>query len=151
MTNFLSAELLPFALAACSGVLMAVQGSFNSVLSKSTGILEATFIVHLVGAVGSFLLLFLFKIGQGNLAAWSFAPWYTWLGGLIGVGIVYLVASSIPSVGVANATTAIIVGQVAAAVLIDHFGGFGLQRIPFSANQLIGVVLLAVGAKFLLK
>jgi transporter family-2 protein len=65
--------------------------------------------------------------------------------------IIYLVAASIPAVGVCNATTAIIVGQVLTAVIIDHFGGFGLNRVPCSWNQLAGVALLAVGAKMLLR
>ena len=151
MINFMSLGLLPFALAALSGVIMAVQGSFNAALGKATGILEATFIVHLVGTIGAFLLLFVFKIGNGNMMAFAHAPWYTWFGGILGVGIVYLVAASIPSIGMANATTAIIVGQVATAVIIDHFGGAGLESRAFGAEQLVGLVFLAVGAKFLLK
>ena len=57
---------------------------------------------------------------------------------------------SIPKLGVATATTAIIVGYVTTATLVDHFGLFGLQKIPFTWTKLIGVVLLAVGAKFML-
>lgn len=149
--NFISSEMLPLVLALISGVLMAVQGSLNSSLSKAIGLLEATFIVQITGSFLVVILLFLFKMGKGNLSAWQEAPWYSWLGGIIGVAIIYLVAASIPSVGVANATTAIIVGQVLTAILIDHFGGFGLDRMAFSSQQVFGLVLLAVGAKLLLK
>jgi transporter family-2 protein len=143
--------LLPLVLALVSGVLMAVQGSLNSVLSKVVGLWEATFIVHITGTVILFFVLFFFKIGRGSLAVWSHAPWYAYLGGVVSVFIIYLVAASIPEVGVSNATTAIIVGQVLTAVIIDHFGGFGLERIPCGWNQLAGLVLLAIGAKLLLK
>ncbi|HML87337.1 MAG TPA: DMT family transporter [Methylomusa anaerophila] len=143
--------MLPLVLALISGVLMAVQGSLNSALSKVIGLLEATFMVHITGTIVVMLLLFIFKMGKGNLYVWPDAPWYSWLGGIIGVGIIYLVAASIPSVGVANATTAIIVGQVLTAIIIDHFGGFGLERITCSPKQILGLVLLATGAKFLLK
>jgi transporter family-2 protein len=138
-------------LALISGVLMAIQGSLNAILSKVIGLLEATFVVHLIGTIILVVLLFMTKLGKGNLAAFSQAPWYAYLGGLIGVFIIYLVAASIPAVGVCNATTAIIVGQVLTAVIIDHFGGFGLQRVPCNWTQLVGVVLLAVGAKMLLR
>lgn len=151
MFKFVSIEMLPFVLALSSGIIMAVQGSFNAVLSKSTGLLETSFIVHLVGLMGAAVLLFVFKMGKGDLMAWTAAPWYTWIGGLLGVAIVYLVAASIPSIGMGNATTAIIVGQVATAFLIDYFGGFGLNRISFGWHQILGLVLLAAGAKFLLK
>lgn len=143
--------MMALVLALISGVLMAVQGSLNTALSKIVGLLETTFIVHITGTIILLILLFMFKMGKGNLMALPQAPWYTYLGGVIGVGIIYLVAASIPKVGVANATTAIIVGQVLTAVAIDQFGGFGLERIPCGINQIIGLVLLAVGAKLLLK
>ncbi|MDR3563394.1 MAG: DMT family transporter [Negativicutes bacterium] len=142
---------MPLVLAMVSGVLMAVQGSLNAALSKTTGLWEATFIVHVIGAAALVLVLFAFKLGRGDLAALAQAPWYSYLGGIASVFIIYLVAASIPAVGVANATTAIIVGQVLTATAIDHFGAFGLERIPCGPSQLIGLVLLAVGAKMLLK
>ncbi|WP_371369634.1 hypothetical protein SRRS_27200 [Sporomusa rhizae] len=149
--NFISNEMLPLVLALVSGVLMAVQGSLNTALSKVIGLLEATFFVHITGTILAVILLFFFKMGKGNLYAWQDAPWYSWLGGFIGVAIIYLVAASIPGVGVANATTAIIVGQVLTAIIIDHFGGFGLERMSCSPQQIFGLVLLAIGAKLLLK
>lgn len=149
--DFIPAHLLPLVLALISGVLMAVQGSLNSALSKVVGLWEATFVVHAVGTMVLLVVLFGLKVGRGDLTALSQAPWYSYLGGLVSVFIIYLVAASIPAVGVANATTAIIVGQVLTAVLIDHFGGFGLERVPCGWNQLAGLVLLAVGAKLLLK
>ena len=149
--DFIPAHLLPLVLALVSGVLMAVQGSLNSALSKVVGLWEATFVVHAVGTAVLLVVLFGLKVGRGDLSALGQAPWYSYLGGLVSVFIIYLVAASIPAVGVANATTAIIVGQVMTAVLIDHFGGFGLERVPCGWNQLAGLVLLAVGAKLLLK
>ena len=149
--NLISGEMLPLVLAFISGVLMAVQGSLNTSLSKVIGLLEATFVVHITGTILVLVLLFLFKMGKGNFYAWQDVPWYSWLGGFVGVAIIYLVAASIPVVGVANATTAIIVGQVLTAIVIDFCGGFGLERIPCSPTQVLGLVLLAVGAKLLLK
>ena len=143
--------MMALALALVSGILMAVQGSLNTALSKVIGLLETTFVVHITGTIILIVLLFIVRLGKGNLSAISTAPWYAYLGGAVGVVIIYLVAASIPKVGVANATTAIIIGQVLTAVAIDHFGGFGLNRIPCGANQIIGLVLLAVGAKMLLK
>lgn len=146
-----SGSLMPLLLAAVSGMLMAVQGSLNTVLSKTAGLLEATFIVHITGTAGVFIALFLLKMGNGDSVAWTSAPWYSYLGGIVGIFIIYLVAASIPKVGVANATTAIIVGQVLTAIAIDHFGGFGLDKTPCTWGQLAGIVFLAIGAKLLLR
>jgi transporter family-2 protein len=147
----LSGNMMALLLAITSGVLMAVQGTLNTALSKVIGLLEATFIVHITGTVGVVIVLFLLRMGKGNLSAWGNAPWYAYLGGVISIFIISLVAASIPKVGVANATTAIIVGQVLTAIIIDHFGGFGMERVPCTWVQLLGLVLLAVGAKLLLK
>ncbi|MEN6412621.1 MAG: DMT family transporter [Veillonellales bacterium] len=147
----ISSNVMALVLALISGILMAVQGSLNSALSKVIGLLETTFVVHIIGTVLLMMVLFIGRMGKGNLGALPQAPWYTYLGGVISVFIIYLVAASIPKVGVANATTAIIVGQVLMAVLIDHFGGFGLERIPCGWNQAAGLLLLAIGARLLLK
>lgn len=151
--DLIPVELLPLVLALISGVIMAVQGSLNAALSKVAGLWETTFIVHVTGTAVIMLVLFLLKTGRGNYdwAVMNQAPWYSYLGGIAGVFIIYLVAASIPKVGVANATTAIIVGQVLTAVAIDHFGGFGLERIPCGWNQVAGLVFLTIGARLLLK
>ena len=80
-------------------------------------------------------------LGQGSLAHFRDAPWYTYLGGVLSVAIVYLVAASISKVGVASATTAIIVGQVVTAAAVDYFGWFGLEPLPFSIWKGLGILL----------
>ena len=144
-------HLQALALALISGILMAIQGSLNATLSKVIGLIETTFVVHITGTIILLILLFVVKMGTGDLYAFQQAPWYSYLGGLLGVFIIYLVAASIPKVGMANATTAIIVGQVLTAIIIDHFGGFGLERMTIGWNDLTGLILLAIGAYLLLK
>lgn len=141
--------MLSLLLAALSGALMALQGSLNSALGKIIGLLEATFIVHIVGTFVALSLL-LIGLGEGGLKHVRDAPWYTYLGGLLGVAIVYLVVASISKVGVAPATTAIILGQVVTASLIDFFGWFGVEPLPFNLWKALGIVLMAGGAWLLL-
>lgn len=147
----LSTNMAALLFALLSGILMAVQGALNGALSKVVGTWETTFIVHLIGVVLLGVMLFGFSVGKLSWSAMQSAPWYTYLGGIVSVFIIYLVAASIPKIGAANATTAIIVGQVTMAVVIDHFGLFGLGGEPFSYKQGIGVLFLAVGAKLLLR
>ncbi|MBS4023892.1 MAG: DMT family transporter [Dethiobacter sp.] len=143
-------HILALFIAFVAGIAMAVQGSINAALGKITGLLEATFIVHIVGTIAVVILLFILRLGSGDLSNAAHAPWYLYLGGLFGVIIVYGVVASIPRLGVATATTSIIVGQVGMALVIDHFGFFGLERVPFSWFKAAGVGLLAVGAKLML-
>lgn len=138
----------PFMIAAISGICMAIQGSLNSILAQKTSLLAATLIVHLLG---SLLTIIVILIKQVPLLTynWLALPWYFYLGGVFSVIIIGLVALSIPKIGVCNATTAIIIGQVGAAVLIDHFGWFGIERLPWSYWQFLGIGFFAIGAKLL--
>ncbi|HZK56187.1 MAG TPA: DMT family transporter [Desulfosporosinus sp.] len=141
---------LPFLTAAISGIAMAIQGTLNSSLSQKTSLLSATLVVHIIGTLVAFVAVL---AGRAPLLKynWLSVPWYLYLGGVLSVIIVGLVAVSIPKVGVCNATTAIIIGQVSMAVLIDHFGWFGTSRLPWSSSQFIGVALFAAGAKLLFR
>ncbi len=141
--------LIPLLSGVIAGVSMALQGSFNTALSKVIGLMEANFVVHVIGSVALLALLVL-GLGHGNLGQAGNAPWFAYLGGIFSVIILYTVMASISKLGVAVATTAIIVGQVSTALIIDHFGLFGLKSIPFTWWKLLGVVLLAAGAKLML-
>ena len=141
---------LPLIIAALSGVAMAIQGTLNSYMSKIIGQLEATFMVHIIGLFAVVIVLFGFKLGQGQLGKLGQVPWYGYMGGIISVLIIYGVVASMPKVGVANATTAIIVGQVTAALIIDSTGLLGFAKCPISWMKILGVVLMAAGAKLML-
>ena len=147
----ITASALAFILAAAAGIAMAVQGSMNSGLAKIIGLLESTLLVHGSAAIITFGLLFIPWFNKGNFAKMGEASWYLYLGGLIGVLITYWVVASISKLGVANATTLIIVGQVSAAFLIDCLGLFGLERVEFAWYKLLGLGLLAAGARVLLQ
>jgi transporter family-2 protein len=131
-------------------MLMAVQGSINGLVGKYIGTLESNFLMHCVGLGIIFVLLFVIRVGDGDWSRLGEVPWYGYLSGLINVIIIYGVMVSIPRLGAASATTAIIAGQVATATLIDWLGLFGLEKTPFSYWQVVGIVLLAVGARLML-
>ncbi|HKM17522.1 MAG: DMT family transporter [Firmicutes bacterium] len=141
--------MLALVAAAVSGIAMAVQGSLNTALSKKIGLVPGTFIVHLVGTAFALALL-LFGVGKSQWQMLPSVPWYNFIGGILGVGIVYGVMVSIEQTGVAAATTAIIVGQVSTAAFIDHLGLFGLEPIPFNWWKGIGIGLMAFSAWLIL-
>lgn len=137
------------AIAAISGAAMALQGTLNTALGKILGIWESTLIVHVVGTITSLLIIFILGAGFGGLSKMSSAPWYAYLGGVLNVVIIYAVVRSMPQIGVGNATTAIIVAQLITAFCIDCTGAFGMKKIPFHYIDLLGIALLAVGARIL--
>ncbi len=137
-------------LAAAAGIAMAVQGSLNGALGKVVGVLEGNFLVHAIGLFVVAALLFVCGLGKGDLSKVSEAPWYLYLGGVMNVLIIFGVMAAIAKTGAGNATTAIITGQLAMAMLIDCFGWFGLQQAPFTWSRGAGLLLMGVAAKLLL-
>ena len=122
-------NMLFLGLAFAAGILMAVQGTINGLLGKFIGVLEGNFLVHAIGLAAVSVLLFVFQMGKGDWSRITEAPWYAYTGGLINVAIIFGVMATIPKIGAANATAAIIVGQVGTAMLLDLFGLFGVRKI----------------------
>ncbi|MBM7624066.1 DMT family transporter [Sporohalobacter salinus] len=143
-------QIFFFVFAVIAGTAMAIQGSLNSVLGKIIGFWEATFVVHIIATLLVAIIIFIFSLNKGDFGNLVKAPWYTYIGGILNVIILYGVVVTIPELGVANATTLIIVGQVTTAVIIDHFGFWGLETVPFQWIKLVGMGLLALGARLLL-
>lgn len=137
-------------LPALAGMLMAVQGSINGQVSKLIGTVEGNFLMHSVGWAALFLLLFVIGVGEGDWRKIGDLPWYGYLSGVINVVIIYGVMVSIPRLGAAAATTAIVTGQVLTAAAIDWLGLFGLEKTGFSVWQLVGVGVLGIGVRLLL-
>lgn len=137
-------------LGAMAGMLMAVQGAMNAMLTKAIGIFETSLIVNLLGFIVSAALV-LFGLGSGNLARYPAVPWYASLGGILAVGIIYGVSLSIAKTSAAPATTAIIFAQVITAALLDQFGVLGLPQVSFTWLKGAGVVLMVGGAYLVLQ
>ncbi|MGE5528827.1 MAG: DMT family transporter [Patescibacteria group bacterium] len=148
--NGVKVKPVPLLMAAAAGSLMAVQGAFNSLLAKAIGLPRTTLLVHVLGTLAAGVLVLLPWRDGGSFGRLGESPWYTLLGGPIGVGIVLLVAASIARTGAGAATTAIIVAQLLTAYLLDHFGLFGLARLPFDLWKAAGIGLIAAGGWLLL-
>jgi transporter family-2 protein len=136
--------------AAIAGATMALQGTFNTAAGKVIGIAENTLVVHLIGAATIGVLL-LFGIGKGDWSRFFEIPWYGYLGGILSAVIIFAVVAGMANLGVGNATAVIILFQVGTALLIDSFGLFGADKIPFAWSRLIGVILLFFGTKLVFK
>jgi transporter family-2 protein len=137
-------------IALVAGAAMAIQGTANAALGKVIGLWESTLVVHAVGTVAVVIIILVTGTGFQGLGRFSQAPWYVYLGGILNVLIIYAVVRSIPQVGVGNATTAIVFAQILTAVLVDHLGLFGVKKIAFQYIDILGIVLMAAGAKILL-
>ena len=133
-----------FLIALISGALMSVQGVFNTAVTKQTSLWVANSWVQFSALVVC-------------LAAWavkerdSFAKLlqvdhkYLLLGGVIGAFITLTVILSMKNLGPAKAALLIVVSQLAVAYLIELFGLFGAEKVPFQWTKLVGLGIAIAG------
>lgn len=133
-----------FAVAAGAGV--AAQAVINArlrfILGAPVWAATAQFVVGLV-----LLVLYAASSRQAVPAAADFAraPWWMWTGGLFGATFILMAVVATPVLGAALMLASSIVGQLAAALVIDHYGLFGATVVPVNGTRVLGVVFLAVG------
>ena len=136
--------MIGFLIAIISGACMAVQGVFNTQVTKTTGMWVSNGWVQLsafVVCVVAWLIT-----GRDSIAALGkVEPKYVLLGGAIGACNTWTVIKSMQQLGPAKATLFIIVAQILVAYLIELFGLFGVDKQPFAWRKMIGVAVALVG------
>src|SRR3546814_5850948 len=83
------------------------------------------------------------SLGAIRLTAAIPAPFY--FGGTFVAFYVIAVTFIAPRFGVGNAIFFVLVGQIASAAAIDHFGLFGAARFPIDIRRTAGIALMVVG------
>lgn len=122
---------------------MSLQGVFNTRLSDKIGSWETNTIVQASGLILTLIVLFFF--GNGNFKEIKSANKLYLLGGALGVVIIFTVMVSIKSLGTTVGIGTILVAQLLAAALIDAFGLFGSEKVPFSFHEILGIVIMIAG------
>ncbi len=113
---------------AAAGVRLSIQAAANA---RMGGLLAAV----------TFSGLF----GRAEVAKAASAPWWAWIGGLLGATHITLTVIAVPRVGAALTFAAVIAGQLIGSVLLDSTGWLGVPKMPVSATRILGVLLLFAG------
>ena len=132
-------------IAMLSGALMSIQGVFNAGVTKQTSLwLTASFVQVTAFAV---CVVAWFVTGRESSVGELFKidGKYMLLGGVIGAFITITVVQSMNSLGPAKAALLIVVAQLFVAYIIELFGMFGVEKVPFEWKKVIGMVIAIVG------
>ncbi len=92
------------------------------------------------------MILLLVRTGTGGLGHGFRAPPWMWLGGLMGLTVVFTVTFAQPRIGATATIGILIAGQLVMGAVIDRFGLFGVTQIGISPARAVGVALLGIGA-----
>jgi transporter family-2 protein len=144
-------ELLLLALLGlAAGAVLPVQASVNSSMGRALGRPEwAALVNFVVGAVGLACWLLVQRASPPGADQVARAPWWAWTGGLLGAFFVSVVVLLAPRLGVATTLALAVAGQMAAALLIDRQGWFGVVARPLDLGKVAGAALLVGGVVLL--
>ncbi|MCC8151388.1 MAG: DMT family transporter [Lachnospiraceae bacterium] len=131
-------------IAVLSGVLMSVQGVFNTDVTDHSSLWVANTWVQLTAL--AVCLVFWGAADRSSFALlFDFRPKYVLLGGVIGAFITLTVVKSMDIMGPAQAVLFIVVAQMISAYLIELFALFGTEKADWSLQKLIGMAAAIAG------
>ena len=128
-----------------SGILMSVQGVFNTEVTKATNIWITAAFVQITAFIVCIIAWFVTGRESSFIRVVNFRPIYMLSGGIIGAFITYTVVSGMNILGPAKAVIFIITAQIISAYLIELFGMFGTDKASFHWSKLAGLVLMVAG------
>lgn len=132
-------------LMAIAGGMVASQAPINAALGRGIGSpIGAATLSFGVGFV--ILLVATVLIGDGpNLLRLRAVPAWMLIGGALGAVYVFAALWAVPKLGVLTTTTLMIFGQMGAALILDHFGAFGVAQHSVNPMRLLAAALVAGG------
>ena len=136
---------LAIVLVAVAGVLVGMQPAVNSRLGQAVGSVPAAAFSFLIGTIALVLIVSLTSEGIGSFGNVGKAPWWAFVGGLLGGRLCDRRIVAVRTLGVSSLTAIVISGQLAAAIMIDRFGLLGIAKQPIGATRVLGFVLLVAG------
>jgi bacterial/archaeal transporter family-2 protein len=135
---------LIFALLA--GAMLPFQFGINAVLAGHLDSpVRASLVSFVVGTAALLLATALFVRGLPSGDRVAGAPWWIWIGGLLGAFYVLGSVVTAPRLGAATLVALILAGQASASLLVDHFGWVGFDENPVTPGRLAGIGLVAAG------
>ena len=138
---------LAYFLGIASGFGLTLQIGMNS---KLRTVLQnantAALISFLVGTTGLIVLLAVTRTPMPARDTLASVPAWAWFGGLMGAFYVAISTVVASQLGTASLLGLALSGQLAMALVVDHFGWLGLPEHPITLTRLAGVALLGAGA-----
>jgi bacterial/archaeal transporter family-2 protein len=143
---------LLYLLALAVGVGLSVQVGMNVTLrAVLASPMVAALVSFLVGSLALLVLVLTTGVSWPARAQISAVPAWAWFGGAFGA---LYVASSIvvgTRLGAAALLALIVLGQLVASLVLDHFGWLGFAQHPLNLTRMLGAALLFCGVLLIVR
>lgn len=134
-----------FILAVVSGLLMSVQGVFNTQVTQKSGLWIAAAFVQITAFVVC-IIAWLVTGREGTLVdIFHIESKYMLLGGVMGAFITITVVKALEGLGPARSAMIIVIAQLLCSYIIELFGWFGIEQSTFEWKKVIGMAAAITG------
>ena len=129
-----------------TGAILAIQPAINATVARQVGHpLSAALISVIVTFVALLAATILFRGPMPTPRLLATLPPWVFTGGLCGAVFLFVSLLVTPKLGVATTIALLIGGQLAAALIVDHFGWLGVPVRPVNPIRVAGCLCLITG------
>ena len=138
---------MSYLLALLVGVFLTAQVGLNASAARylDNRAVMAAFVSFITGTVAFAAYILVARVSWPSRGTLAGVPLWAWAGGVLGACYVLAATILAPRLGAAAFLSLVVVGQLAASLLIDHFGWLGFAQHSISAPRLLGAGLLIAG------
>jgi bacterial/archaeal transporter family-2 protein len=142
----MNSSIIFIVLALLAGIMIPFQSAMNAQLGKTLqSPYYATLTVFIIAAIGISVYILASKFALPTTIQFAAAPKWSYLGGVLGGSYILLIVICAPKLGIGNVTVMVLLGQLLAAIIIDHFGLLGATIHLLNWKRIVGVTLLIMG------
>lgn len=128
-----------------AGLLMPMQAAANRQMGKILGQpLHGSMVNFVVGALAIIIVLSYMR-QTPSYEDLPKAPWWSWLGGLMGVTFVTASIVLAPKIGAVPFFAAMVCGQMIASMTLDATGWMHMPKSEITWTRVLGVLFVIVG------
>ena len=140
-TAFLPIAALMF----LTGIGIPIMATFNSGLGQQLGSpVAATFVLFVIGTVLAGLIVAVTG-GLPDIGRFTFEQPRIYTGAAFILFYALSITWAAPRIGVGNAVFFVLLGQLAMAAAIDHFGLWGALKSEITLRRVAGIAVMALG------
>jgi len=125
-----------------AGILQGFMISLNGQLGNYYSLFGISFFVHAIALV--FLIAYI-KLVEKQKITFQGVPKYVYTVGFMGVIIVASSSWCTLQIGATTVLSISVIGQMFSSAIVDHFGFFGVEKVPFRLKQLPCYLLVLAG------
>lgn len=141
----------PHVTAALIGAGLTIQVGMNATVRAVIGSPLLAAIVNFVVGLVALAVVAAAAGSRWTPGAISAVPAWAWFGGLLGA--LYVASTTVlgPRLGAAALLALTLAGQMASALVVDHYGVLGFPQAPVTPARLLGAVLLLAGVLLIMR